>query len=753
MDFRHRRITPCLQPAKKEKAMSQWSDKSTLALASLLGLYFVTVPPAALAGAAKPRPNILFIVMDDVGVDQMKVFGYGGLDAPKTPNIDAIAMAGVRFRNTWSMPSCTPSRATFFNGRYPLRTNVLNAVTSSDLANSQVSPYEYTTPRLLKRKGYVSALFGKMHLTGSQLNPANNPYGNDAMRALGWDYFEGYLDGAPYPIDTTAGGVSPVLENGEGVYGCGFVPNRKDDLQYGANQGACYLATGACETLSTADTATPGRACLERGGIFDPNQSCQTPPPDKLNFGKQNGYYTAAWVINREDGSTETVPPSDSRARGYRTAQETDRAIDWIGKHSANQPWMVSLGYSAVHAPLQPPPAALLPQDSANADGYNCQDLVQQRVLGNQMIEAMDHEIGRLLVETGLARRLPDGNLDYQPESTNTVVVIVADNGTYAPSVKPPFDPNRAKGTLYQTGVWVPLIVAGPMVEQPGREVPHMVNSADLYTLFAELGGVNVRKAVPKSHTLDSRKMLSYLTRPGRKSIRSTNYTQMGTNLRASGTRESPCLIESINICTTTFPQAAVCVDQGGTWYGPDGAAGAEGFTSCCALNEYLKSQGKPPSDILPFDQKAIRNDRFKLVQLDSVACNGPDPAPEPATTYEFYEVNEDEPVPELDREEDNLLANGGELAGEQKRNYRDLLKKLGKLEKSVVRCEGDGNLDLVVNNKDLDGWQEFSQLNGGRSSWYDFNLDGLTNEADREIIEKNLGKRCKSGKSAETAP
>src|SRR5215813_8110941 len=69
-------------------------------------------------------PNILFFIMDDVGIDQMKIFGYGGLTPPRAPNIDAIAHAGVRFRNTWAMPECSPSRAMFFEGRYPLRTNV-----------------------------------------------------------------------------------------------------------------------------------------------------------------------------------------------------------------------------------------------------------------------------------------------------------------------------------------------------------------------------------------------------------------------------------------------------------------------------------------------------------------------------------------------------------------------------------------------------------------------------------------------------
>lgn len=91
----------------------------------------------------KHPPNILFIVMDDVGIDQMTVFGYGGLQpfdqlpippeqpedrSPELPNINTIASQGIMFRNTWAMPACSTSRAVFFTGRYPLRTQVLGAL-------------------------------------------------------------------------------------------------------------------------------------------------------------------------------------------------------------------------------------------------------------------------------------------------------------------------------------------------------------------------------------------------------------------------------------------------------------------------------------------------------------------------------------------------------------------------------------------------------------------------------------------------
>src|SRR5690606_24787349 len=132
-------------------------------------------------------------------------------------------------------------------------------------------------------------------------------------------------DGGPYPIDTTAGGVGAA-----GVHGCGFVRNTRDDPDHGADRGACYLADGSCAALSTADAGTPGRACLERGGIFDPGQSCRAPRPPHLDFSVQNGYYAGEWLTNRADGSVATAAASEPASRGYRTVQETDRAVRWI---------------------------------------------------------------------------------------------------------------------------------------------------------------------------------------------------------------------------------------------------------------------------------------------------------------------------------------------------------------------------------------------------------------------------------------
>jgi hypothetical protein len=214
-------------------------------LALLLALLFGLT--ACSSDDEAQAPNILFVIMDDVGIDQMRAFGYGGDTPPATPNIDRIADAGIRFTNTWSMPACSTSRAVFFSGRFPLRTNVFGALGPSDLANSMVSPYETSLPKLMKQSSYQSALFGKFHL-GLQ---GNSPYAYAMPHSLGWDYFEGWLDatGDPSSIDRTAGGVA----TGAASYPCGFVP--------GAAQGRGRQRRLLCRRRQLpTDAAGAGRA-------------------------------------------------------------------------------------------------------------------------------------------------------------------------------------------------------------------------------------------------------------------------------------------------------------------------------------------------------------------------------------------------------------------------------------------------------------------------------------------------------------
>jgi hypothetical protein len=686
-------------------------------------------------------PNIIFFILDDVGIDQMQSFGYGGESPPQLPNITAIANAGVSFRNMWAMPECSPSRALVFEGRYPLRTNVTDAILSVDLANSQVSPYESTTPKILRAAGYSSALFGKFHLTGSNINQTgiqNNPLNFTAVHQLGWDFFKGWQDGAPFPIDTTAGGVAA-----PGVsYSCGFVPG--GESPNGADAGACYFVDNTCtEIASRAEAPTPGRTCLERGGIFVPDTLCTSEPPPALDFTEQNGYYVGQLVVNQPDGSYQVYPPQDpsGAARAYRSIIESNWAIDWISSQSADAPWMATVSYSSAHSPFQQAPASLLPAASVPASGLDCTDVNDQRVISNQMIESMDTEIGRVLVEAGIAT-ITDGVLEFTPEHANTMIVLLGDNGTYAPVVKGPFDPERAKGTVYQTGVWAPLIVAGSLVNEPGREVTAMVNIADVFQLFGEIAGIDVHDVVPASRPIDSASMLPYLENPAQQPIRETNFAQLAGNIQTEGYVVPPCVIPLGNAaatCLQLFAEQSLCNSEGGIWWGepdgtnPDGLGAGAPQASCCAVNQYQLANGQDAYSVLPDSQQAVRDSQFKLVQSTTTDWDPAAGACATDTGQEFYRVDEAIP-PKLDDSESDLLASGEPLSPTEQEAFQSLSFTLAQIVDSNVPCTGDGNLDGVVDALDieqLEYWQELT----GYSSWYDFDLNGLTNAADLAFI------------------
>ncbi|ACE84607.1 sulfatase-like hydrolase/transferase [Cellvibrio japonicus] len=705
-------------------------------------------------GSSEPAspPNILFVIMDDVGVDQMPSMGYGGLHPPSMPTIDAIAGAGIRFRNTWSMPECSPGRAALLAGRYPLRTNIYQAIGPNDLANSQLSRYDLTAPKLLKGAGYESAMFGKFHLAGPDYNAA----GNGTPRELGWDYFYGWTGGLPASIDTTAGGIAPA-----DTYSCGYVPALADDGEAGADQGACYIPHSpdnftCAELTSDPEGDAAGLQCLIRGGILVPNAACAPTPPDTLDFARENAHYVSPLVINRPDG-IEEVPLADPRGRGYRSTIEAAAARDWINSRDGSKPWMATVSFSAAHTPLQTPPSALLPSNNTQGMKADCRmatdTLVNQRLLTDALVEAMDEELGRLLVETGIAVRDGEGRLAYQPDS-NTMVVIVGDNGSFGATAKVPFDLTRAKGTAYQTGIWVPLIVAGPLVGAPDRDVEHMVNTADVFHLFGEIAGLAVDTLAPQG--IDGMAMLPYLQNPVQSSLRAYNFAQGGLNIQLDQGRNGPCVIN--NLCSHTPVNKAVCEDNGGTWWGmgaddPQVAAyGSGDLAHCWQVNQAIyrhdpDAYAQNRREMGWTSYLAIRNDHYKLVRnrtqdYDTATDNGVE-----VESVEFYAIDQAVPLPTLDTADNNLLADkaADDLPLHQRQHYQALSARLDAILASQPACPGDGNRDGMVDGTDLEQWAYWADPDqgGGYSSWYDFNYDGLTDAADRAVIEANRGNQC----------
>jgi hypothetical protein len=196
------------------------------------------------------------------------------------------------------------------------------------------------------------------------------------------------------------------------------------------------------------------------------------------------------------------------------------------------------------------------------------------------------------------------------------------------------------------------------------------------------------------------------------------------------------------------FPQQQLCGFEGGTWYGPGGAAGPNGLATCCDVQNQFVPGTYPSLSILADAELAIRNDRFKLLQRKVPNCS----TSQDDTVLEFYEIDELAPVPRIDRPDgqdaNNLLPNPNlppdqQLTPEQLANFNALSAELQSLLNSEIPCPGDGNLDKKVNGKDIVDWQFFSALSGGLSSWYDLNFDGITDVADLAIIQQHLGTNC----------
>lgn len=345
-------------------------------------------PVAGLTGDTEVL-NILLIVADDLGIEQLRVFGKDPSNtyAP-TPNIDRMAQQGVRFQRAYSMPVCSPTRACLLTGRYPFRTGIGNQAINSQ---QPLLVNETCLPKALRQgtgNEYRSACFGKWHLSTFLNGDANHP--ND----VGFERYRGALTN------------------------------------------------------------------FERG---------------EENF--------FAWKLI-DDG----VVKSCTR---YSPTQNVDDALAWI--RTAREPWFCYLPFNTIHEPFHRPPADLYDTSLyvlPNSEPIGAESVVPYH---KAMIQAMDTEIGRLLANI--------------PQSTmaNTVVMFYSDNGTTGPAVVPGygFAGGHNKGSVYEDGCNVPLIVMGPRVDTPGRISTHFVNAVDLFATVLDIAGADMTQ-VTSAGTVDS---------------------------------------------------------------------------------------------------------------------------------------------------------------------------------------------------------------------------------------------------------
>ena len=317
---------------------------------------------------AQERPNVLFILADDLGIDAITGFGVTHNNFATTPNLDLLKAEGISYLNAWATPQCAPTRASIISGRYGINTGVREVPGNLDVSDESIFNY-------LDREtnnAYSTAVIGKWHIS--------SPFSTDQISEHGVDHFEG----------------------------------------------------------------------ISGGAVQD--------------------YFV--WDKVRPNGSVAEIEE-------YITTHLTNAAIDWIDDQT--QPWFLWLSHVAPHSPFQRPPDSLFTIDNPTTN----------RQLYNASIEALDHEIGRLL-----------NSMDSETRN-NTIVIFMGDNGTPR-NVLQGLPNGHGKGTMFEGGVKVPMIVSGHGVSRSGEVEFGLTQANDIYATLIEVCSNDLPGGIHNSYSIRS---------------------------------------------------------------------------------------------------------------------------------------------------------------------------------------------------------------------------------------------------------
>ena len=249
--------TPSVRDGRR-KTTTSLARRACAAMLSATALVSFSLPPMSTPAVAQTpqKPNILFIMGDDIGLYQPSIY-HRGLMVGETPNIDRIGNEGAIFTHYYAEQSCTAGRNAFFTGMHPLRTGMIPPQLPG--SPSYLRPGTPTVAKFLLDQGYNTGEFGKNHLGDH----------TDALpTAHGFQEYWGYL----YHLDAMQGVSFPDI-------------NKTPNLQSVAPP--CI------------NTPIPGLAPVP--GAVDPRTSvCLTPPRPMLACTSSNG--TAANQTCRDEG-------------------------------------------------------------------------------------------------------------------------------------------------------------------------------------------------------------------------------------------------------------------------------------------------------------------------------------------------------------------------------------------------------------------------------------------------------------------
>jgi arylsulfatase A-like enzyme len=177
----------------------------------------------------------------------------------------------------------------------------------------------------------------------------------------------------------------------------------------------------------------------------------------------------------------------------YATTDNVNDALTWLGQQGTNR-WFLWLAFNAGHAPFHKPPTNLAPA-YAGLSGTGLDLQQNPRPYYEASLQALDRELGRLLAAI---------------DTNQTAIIFLGDNGSPGRVIQPPYVSTRAKDTLYEGGVRVPLVIAGPDIVNPGRSSDAVVHAVDVHATVLDLAGVGTGGR-PAPWIVDSRSLLPLL--------------------------------------------------------------------------------------------------------------------------------------------------------------------------------------------------------------------------------------------------
>lgn len=246
------------------------------------------------------------------------------------------------------------------------------------------------------------------------------------------------------------------------------------------------------------ETYKPGvyaKANIGKWHLHQPTPTSNLNNPNLMGYDHFQGpfigalpdYYSWNKVTNGVSGAVNN----------YATTETANDAIRWIKSNSA-KPFFLWLAFNAPHSPYHLPPAGL--HSYTNLTGTQQHIMQNQRSYFKAAIEALDHEIGRVLDSLKVYQKLAD-----------TDIIFIGDNGNAGQTNQAPVA-NHGKGTIYEYGVHVPFIIAGNSVVAPGRVSDALVSTTDLFATILELAGYqNWAAQIPANKPVDSRSLVPIL--------------------------------------------------------------------------------------------------------------------------------------------------------------------------------------------------------------------------------------------------